>query len=87
MQIAFARRYIKQFQKLSKQDRAAVLAALDAFQHNPFAAGLRNHPLKGEFAGCRSINASFDLRLVFKEKGGYIEVLMLAVGTHSQLYD
>jgi len=46
---------------------------------------LRNHPLKGEWSGYRSISAGGDCRIpcriISKE-----EVIFTAVGTHNQLY-
>jgi len=46
---------------------------------------LNNHPLEGEWIGCRSINITGDIRAVFEEVDiGYVE--FIAIGTHSELY-
>lgn len=86
MEIKFHKRFQKQYAKLQERHKKAVDAALVVFQQDPWNPQLRNHPLKGEYEGARSIDASFDLRILFQEDGGYLVVYMLEVGTHSQLY-
>jgi len=48
---------------------------------------LRNHALKGSKLGIRSIDAAFDLRILFIEEADYTLVLLLDLGTHSKLYN
>ena len=86
MKIVYSREYLKRYKKLDERSRKAVDHALTVFMENPFAPELRNHPLKGEFMGSRSIDAGFDLRIVFSEEGNYFLVALLKVGSHSQLY-
>ena len=46
---------------------------------------LNNHPLDGEWFGCRSINITGDFRAVYEElDNGNFE--FVAIGTHSELY-
>ncbi|MEK7175479.1 MAG: type II toxin-antitoxin system mRNA interferase toxin, RelE/StbE family, partial [Patescibacteria group bacterium] len=46
---------------------------------------LNNHPLSGEWAGCRSINITGDFRAVYEElNNNHFE--FVAIGTHSELY-
>lgn len=35
--------------------------------------------------GC-SLSAGFDLRIIFEERDGYAVVIMIAVGTHEEVY-
>jgi addiction module RelE/StbE family toxin len=46
---------------------------------------LNNHPLSGEWSGCRSINITGDFRAVYEElDNNHFE--FVAIGTHSELY-
>jgi len=86
MRIVPGKQYIKSYKKLSKKSREAVDKALRVFIADPFSPSLRNHSLKGEWAGVRSIDAGFDMRILFTEQDDYTLVLLVDVGTHSQLY-
>lgn len=57
-----------------------VLFAKD--QHNQLLA---NHSLSGEWAGCRSINITGDIRAVFEEVDKK-RIEFIAIGSHSELY-
>lgn len=86
MKVLFSKRMAKQYAKLSLKDRKRVDDAIALFRQDPFAASLYNHPLKGSQKDRRAISAGFDLRIVFKEQDNYMLVLMLAVGTHEEVY-
>ncbi len=86
MKITYHKKFLKQFDTLERRQQEAVHAAIEKFRHSPFDAVLRNHPLKGTMKDKRSISASFDLRLIFVERDGYAVVLMLAVGSHQDVY-
>lgn len=86
MKISYSKQYLKQFEKLPKQSKQAAINAIAVFVENPNAPELRNHALKGKLTGHRSIDAGFDLRLIFREEGGYVFVTFAMVGTHNQLY-
>lgn len=86
MRFVYTKAFLKGLKSLQKRDVAAVRAALALFADDPFAPALRNHPLKGEYKGIRSIDAGFDLRILFKEEGGYVLVYLVQVGSHAKLY-
>jgi len=46
---------------------------------------LNNHPLKGKYADCRSINIGGDLRAVYKYTDEN-SCVFIKIGTHSELY-
>jgi mRNA-degrading endonuclease YafQ of YafQ-DinJ toxin-antitoxin module len=52
------------------------------------APALRNHPLKEQFAGYRSIDVTGDYRAIFREaQAGPTRVIIFSYfGTHKQLY-
>ncbi len=86
MRIVPGKQYIKSYRKLPPKSRDAVDKALRVFVADPFAPSLRNHPLKGEWAGVRSIDAGFDMRILYTDESDHTVVLLVDVGTHSQLY-
>ena len=86
MRLDFDKKFTKSYDKLLAKKQQKVDEAILKFQKNPFDKTLKNHALKGEFAGCRSISAGGDLRIIFREFEGYVVVVFLHVGTHSQVY-
>jgi addiction module RelE/StbE family toxin len=78
-----------------KQRKAAPLEIKEAFLEtvlllveDEYHPALRNHPLKGKFAGYRSINVTEDWRALFKESlsGKKKFVTFHLLGTHKELY-
>jgi addiction module RelE/StbE family toxin len=85
MQVDFTKAFNKQFQKLPRKKQEQAKDAVALFLQDIAAPSLRNHGLKGEWLGFRSISAGGDLRLHF-EVISDDTVLFVAVGSHSQLY-
>lgn len=86
MNIEYGKKFVKQFDRMGKRDQKSVRDAVAKFTQDPFDPSLKNHKLHGKLAGSRSISAGYDLRIIFKEEGGYVRVLMLAVGNHNNVY-
>ncbi len=85
MDVDFTRAFNKQFERLPEKKQQRAKAAIDLFLTDTSATSLRNHALKGEWLGYRSISSGGDFRLHFKMIDQNT-VLFVAVGTHSQLY-
>jgi len=86
MKISFRKEFVKQFEKLRKAEQERVNEALALFEKDPFAPKLRNHALKGKYDKIRSISAGGDIRLHYYEKDDKITIIVIEIGTHSQLY-
>ncbi len=86
MQLYRHRNFTKQYQKLSLKQQNMVNEAVVLFCKDPFDVKLRNHPLKGKYKGCNSIDVAFDLRIIFKQEKNYAVAILLKVGSHGQLY-
>jgi mRNA interferase YafQ len=86
MLVRFSADFDRHFQdRLTNRQKIQVLDTIDLFTVEPLHKDLRNHALKGEWAGYRSISIGGDLRLHFKltdEQTAYF----VAAGSHSQLY-
>lgn len=85
MNVDFTKAFNKQFEKLTEKRQKQAKVAVALFLQDIAALSLRNHALKGEWLGYRSISAGGDFRLHFREVD-QDNVLFVAVGTHSQLY-
>lgn len=86
MQLFRHRNFTKQYKKLSFKQQAFIDEAIFKFYKNPFDAKLRNHALKGKYKSCNSIDAGFDLRIIYKQEKNDVVVVLLRVGSHNQLY-
>lgn len=86
MQLFRHKNFTKHYRKLNTKQQALIDKAILLFYKNPFDPNLRNHALKGKYKGCNSIDAAFDLRIIFKQEKDYVVVILLKVGSHSQLY-
>lgn len=86
MKLRYRKQFQKQFLKLPLAKQAACHKSLKLFEVDPNHALIRNHELKGRWAGHRSISAGGDLRLHYISRDEQIAVFV-AVGTHSQLYN
>ncbi len=85
MNVDFTKSFNKQFGKLPWKLQEQAKAAVSLFLDDISAPVLRNHALKGEWSGYRSISAGGDLRLHFKMVNDNA-ALFVAIGSHSQLY-
>ena len=86
MLVRFNTDFDRQFKtRLTNRQKIQALDAIDLFIDQPLHKDLRNHALKGEWAGYSSISIGGDLRLHFRMIDNDT-AYFVAVGTHSQLY-
>ena len=85
MIIFFARRFRKNYDRLQPRIQEQCDKRLQLFGIEPFHLILDNHPLHGEYAGCRSINVTGDYRAIFYHEGTDT-VRFIAIGTHHELF-
>ncbi len=86
MKILRKKSFKKNYVKLSERFKQKVDDTLRLFVKNAFDEKLNNHSLKGNLTGFRSIDVTGDLRIIFKETNNYVVVVLVRVGTHSQIY-
>ena len=86
MKIDATKGFLKAYARLSARQRLQVDSALVAFQANRTDPSLRDHPLKGHKNRLRALSAGWDLRVVYREEGGFVIVVLIDVGTHNQVY-
>jgi len=86
MKIVYHRAFKKGYKKLSNDAREKTRCAIELFAKNPKHPSLRNHALTGRMKGLRSIRVTSDVRIIFKEREGYLIVIFLDVGGHNEVY-
>lgn len=86
MKIQHTKRFLKALARLNPRQVDEVESAVQAFVNNRLDPALRDHALKGKMKGLRAFSAGFDLRVIYRERGGFIEVILLDAGTHNQVY-
>ena len=82
------KRFIKSYVKLNRKIQDKFDEIFLIFLNNPFDERLRNHALNWEYKWFRSIDISWDFRVIFREypNGTYEFVEFVDIWTHSQLY-
>lgn len=92
MQIKFAKKFSKQYDKANSKIKSAFNKKLTLFNQDPHNAQLNNHALLGKLLGLRSINVTGDWRALYSEHIIFIEeklekiIIFEILGTHSQIY-
>lgn len=85
MKITRSKRFTKQYAKLSKKVQLQFAKRLLLFVNEPQNPLLNIHALSGEFFGLQSFNVNSDVRVMYEIQDTTI-VLLVAIGTHAQLY-
>ena len=85
MKVEFHRNFEKLYIKLPAKVKQRFEERLTLFLEDPLDPTLRDHPLMGEWKGCRSINITCDYRAIY-EQVDEESIVFYAIGTHSQLY-
>ena len=85
MKLEFSKDFEKQLKRLNQKQADKTYHALRNLLENKGLRSLRYHALKGEWQDCYSISAGGNLRVHVKYVSDSV-ILVIAVGTHSQLY-
>ena len=80
-----SKRFEKNSAKLGRQLRIILAERLQLFAVEPKHPLLNNHALKGGSHHLRSINISWDYRLIYEKVGNDV-VRLMDIDTHSNLY-
>lgn len=82
------KKFIKSYEKLNRKIQDKFDESFLIFIKSPFDKNLRNHTLTWEYLWYRSIDITWDYRVIFKEYPNwtYEFVDFIDIWTHSQLY-
>lgn len=86
MHINATKGFLKTYARLSIRQQRQVDEALLLYQENRINPVLHDHALKGEKSGLRAFSAAWDLRVIYREEGGFITIVLIHTGTHNQVY-
>jgi len=86
VEINYTKQFQKAYSKLSETERLRVDKALTLFMEDRTNPAIRNHALKGRLEGRLSFSAAWDLRVIYREEGGFLTIILLNVGSHNQVY-
>ncbi len=86
MRLEFHKRFEKEFAKLPEKVKQKANAVIQNFLTNPLDPQLHNHALTGNLKSFLAISVTGDIRIIFEEFNHYTLVILLNVGTHSQVY-
>jgi mRNA interferase YafQ len=81
-------RDLRSWLKSHPDDAASIDTTLEQLSADAAHPSLRTHKLRGPLAGCWACRAGYDLRVVFEfiQSEGTEAILLLALGTHDQVY-
>ena len=85
MKIVFHRDFEKALRKLPPQVREQTAVRIALFAKDPIDTKLRNHALKAQYRGYRSIDITGDYRAIYRLIGNSTAIFT-HIGTHSQQY-
>ena len=75
------------FKKLSQKNQDIVLRIVERLANDEILeAHYKDHHLKGEFQGCRECHIKPDLLLVYKINDDILELALVEVGSHSEIF-
>lgn len=86
IKIRHSKTFLKALARLQPRQVDAVEDAVQAFTENRYDPTLHDHALNGKMKNLRAFSAGFDLRVIYREEGGFITVVLLDAGSHNQVY-
>jgi addiction module RelE/StbE family toxin len=86
MRVAKGKQFEKQYKKLPHKIQIQFAERLQLFLHNPRYPLLHVHNLTGKYKGLKSFNVTADVRVIFDNSFDDL-LILVAVGSHSELYD
>lgn len=93
MNLVWTPAFSRAFKRLIRQNpklRPHIETTLEQLLKNPFHPTLKTHKLKGDLQGQWSCSIDYSNRIVFKfvvhPDSGTEEILLLALGSHDEVY-
>ena len=86
MHIVTTKKFDKQFRRQPKKIQQAFAKRVTLLMQNRHARELNTHRLTGNLRGVFSFNVTGDVRVIFDEQQTENVLVLIAIGTHSELY-
>ena len=84
-QAAFRRDYKRAIKRGCDPQLLARIVSILA-EENPLPVEYRDHPLSGNYAGCRECHITPDWLLIYEINKGELTLYLLRTGSHSDLF-
>jgi len=78
--VVYTKTFQRAFERLTKVEKALVMAKIDRLEDEPFYPSLRSKKLKGN-SGCYESRVNRDIRIIWRYQNGKI-ILLINVGHH-----
>ena len=85
MHFEATKKWTKAYNRLLLPQKRKIDQAILAFGADRTQPSLADHALKGHMKGLRAFSAAWDLRIIYREEGGFITIVLLDAGTHNQV--
>jgi addiction module RelE/StbE family toxin len=82
--IEFSPIFKKKLKRVNVETKTAFREALELFLEDTHGEKLRNHTLRGKYAGVHSIDVTEDFRALYREDSE--RIVFVELGTHNELY-
>ena len=77
----------KDFKKLNKNNKEALkLVLIELQKGNKLDTKFKDHKLIGNYSNCRECHIKPDLLLIYRIDNNILELALIRVGTHSELF-
>lgn len=92
LNVRFSGQFKKDFKKIKKQgfsndeEKEFMNIIEDLCKQKPLNEKYHDHPLNGNYNGTREFHLRPDLVVIYKVKDKDLELLMLRMGSHSELF-
>lgn len=92
LNIRFSNQFKKDYKRIKKQgftqaeEKELSKIFKDLANNKPLDKKYYDHPLSGKFAGAREFHFRPDLLIVYKVRDKEVELLLLRMGSHSELF-
>ena len=89
LQRIFKTQFSRDLKRAAKQgkDLKKIATVIDWLcEQKPLPPSLRDHPLKGKYAGYRDCHVEPDLVLIYRIDHGQLQLVCLRLGTHADLF-
>ena len=85
--IATTKRFDKEYAKLSPSDREIVKKVINRLAKDEvLEPKYKDHPLKGDYLGCRDCHVKPDLVLIYSKKKDALLMTAFRINSHSELF-
>lgn len=85
MRIRLHKNFEKNYNKLRASEKKKLKERRDLFFEDTFYLLLNNHALQGKYKGCRSINITGNLRVIYILESESV-AYFVTIDTHNKLY-